>query len=54
MALLSADVKVHLADMRKGVDGLAVMVQEVLQKDPFSGDLFVFGGRKAKIIRIVF
>ncbi len=58
MNLLPPGVKVHLAlgytDMRKGMDGLAVMVQEVLQQDPFSGHLFVFGGRKANLIKIVF
>ena len=40
MTLLPPGVKVHLAfgytDMRKGMDGLALLVQEVLQADPFS------------------
>jgi transposase len=49
---------VHLAfgtiDMRKGMDSLSVLVQEVLQQDPFSGHLFVFRGRKADLIKIVF
>ena len=58
MTLLPAGVKVHLAfgytDMRKGMDGLALLVQEVLQQDPFSGHLFVFRGRKANLIKIVF
>lgn len=40
--------------MRKGMDGFAVMVQEVLQQDPFSGHLLVFRGRKANLIKIVF
>lgn len=55
---LPPGVKVHLAlgytDMRKGVDGLPDIVQEVLQQDPFSGHLFVFRGRKANLIKIVF
>ncbi len=58
MKLLPPGVKVHLAfgyiDMRKGIDGLAMLVQGVLQKDPFSGHLFVFRGRKANLIKIVF
>jgi transposase len=58
MTLLPAGVKVHLAlgytDMRKGMDGLAVLVQEVLHQDPFTGHLFVFRGRKANLIKIVF
>ena len=43
--LLPPNVKVHLAlgyvDMRKGIDGLSVLVQEVLHQDPFTGHLFV-------------
>ena len=57
-ALLPPGVKVHLAlgyvDMRKGIDGLAMLVQGVLRQDPFSGHLFVFRGRKADLIKIVF
>jgi transposase len=56
--LLPPNVKVHLAlgstDMRKGIDGLAMLVQGVLRQDPFSGHLFVFRGRKANLIKIVF
>jgi transposase len=41
MTLLPPGVKVHLAlgyiDMRKGIDGLAMLVQGVLRQDPFSG-----------------
>jgi transposase len=41
--------KVNLAfgyiDTRKGIDGLAMLVQGVLRQDPFSGHLFVFRGR---------
>ena len=33
-------------DMRKGMQGLALLVQEGLGRDPFAGDVFVFrGGR---------
>jgi len=58
MTLLPSGTKVHLAvgytDMRKGMDGLAVLVQEVLSQDPFSGHLFAFRGRKANLIKIVY
>jgi transposase len=32
--------------MRKGMNGLALQVQEVLECDPHSGHLFVFRGRR--------
>lgn len=58
MTMLPAGVKVHLAyghiDMRRGMDGLFVLVQEVLHQDPFSGHLFVFRGRKPDLIKIVY
>lgn len=58
MTLLPPGVKVHLAmghiDMRKGMDGLAMLVQSVLRLDPFSGHLFVFRGRKPDLIKIVY
>lgn len=59
MRLLLPGVKVHLAvgyvDMRKGIDGLAMLVQGALRQDPFSGHLFVFPGRsRANLIKIVF
>ena len=42
-------VRVWLAtghtDMRKGFDGLALLVQETLRRDPHCGHLFVFRGR---------
>ena len=51
MLIIPSGVKIHLAlghtDMRKGFDSLAVLVQEVLKKDPFSGHLSAFLPRKA-------
>jgi transposase len=41
MMMIPPGVKVHLAlgytDMRKGLDGLAMLVQRELKQDPFSG-----------------
>jgi transposase len=51
MMIVPAGVKVHLAlgytDMRKGIDGLAMLVQDTLKKDAFSGHLFAFRGKRA-------
>jgi transposase len=48
-------VRVWLAtghtDMRKGFDGLALMVQETLKRDPHGGHLFVFRGRRGDLIK---
>jgi transposase len=58
MNLIPAGIKVHMAvgytDLRKGLDGLAVLVEQVLEKDPFSGHMFVFRGRRADMIKVLF
>jgi transposase len=50
MIPVSTGVRVWLAtghtDMRKGFDGLALLVQETLRRDPHGGHLFVFRGRR--------
>jgi transposase len=40
-------------DMRKGFDGLALLVQETLKRDPFGGHLFVFRGRRGGLIKVL-
>jgi transposase len=51
MTMVPTGVKVLLAlgynDMRKGMDGRATLAQETLKKDPFSGHLCAFRGKKA-------
>jgi transposase len=52
-----AGVRVFLAagatDMRKGFDGLAAMAQSVLGKDPFSGAVFAFRGKRGDLIKLL-
>lgn len=52
-----ADARIHMAlapvDMRKGFDGLSMVVQDVLRKDPFRGHLFIFRGKRADLIKIL-
>ena len=40
-------------DMRKGMNGLALQVQQVLGRDPHAGDLYVFRGVRGDLIKIV-
>ncbi|WP_407169148.1 IS66 family insertion sequence element accessory protein TnpB [Bradyrhizobium sp. ORS 111] len=50
-------VRVWLAtgytDMRRGFPSLALQVQEVLRKDPLSGHLFVFRGRRSDLVKMI-
>jgi transposase len=54
---LPAGVRVFLAcgrtDMRKGMDGLAMLAQQVLRQDPFSGALFAFRGRRGGLVKLL-
>jgi transposase len=58
MITVPAGVRVYLAlgptDMRKGFDGLSELAQEVLRKDPFSGHLFVFRGKRGDLIKVLY
>ena len=58
MIALPPGARVWLAagttDMRRGFDGLARQVQEVLQLDPFSGHLFVFRGKRGDLLECLF
>ena len=38
-------------DMRKGMPGLALVVQEGLKRDPHAGDIYVFRGRGGSLIK---
>ena len=40
-------------DMRKGFNGLALQVQELLRRDPHSGHLFVFRSRRSGLIKVL-
>ena len=40
-------------DMRRGFNGLAMMVQDVLKQNPFGGHLFVFRGKRADRIKVL-
>lgn len=40
-------------DMRKGFDGLSALVQTALRDDPFSGQLFLFRGRRGDRVKVL-
>ena len=54
---LPAGTRVWLAagvtDMRRGFDGLAAIVQDKLEADPFSGHVFVFRGRRGDRLKVL-
>lgn len=58
MITIPAGMRIHLAmgitDMRKGFDGLAMLAQEVLKLDPFSGHFFIFRGRRGDLVKVLY
>jgi transposase len=52
-----ADLKIYMAtrpvDFRRGLDGLAAAVQEIVGLDPFCGAAFVFRAKRADRIKIL-
>ena len=55
MIPVPSGVKVWLAtgvtDLRRGMNGLSLMVQEASGRDPHAGDLYVFRGRRGDLIK---
>jgi transposase len=54
---LPAGTRIWLAagvtDMRRGMNGLAALVQITLAEDPFSGHVFVFRGRRGDLLKVL-
>jgi transposase len=42
-----------VTDMRRGMDGLAALVQSTLERDPFAGHVFVFRGRRGDLVKVL-
>ena len=57
MIPVASGVRVWIAtghtDMRRGMNTLALQVQEVLKRDAHGGDLYVFRGKSGKLIKIL-
>jgi transposase len=57
MIPVPSGVRVWLAvgftDMRRGMNSLALQVQEAMKRDPHAGDLYVFRGRRGNLVKIL-
>jgi transposase len=57
MITLASGLRIYLAcgvtDMRKGMTGLAMLVQESLADNPFDGAVYAFRGRRAGLIKLL-
>src|SRR5258706_6168058 len=57
MIPIPSGVRVWIAtghtDMRRGMQGLALTVQESLKRDPHAGDLYIFRGRRGDLAKIL-
>lgn len=57
MIAIPGGVRIWIAtghtDMRKGMQGLALLAQEELKRDPHAGDLFVFRGRGGSLVKVL-
>jgi transposase len=55
---LAPGTKVFLAcrpvDLRNGFDGLAAKVQQMIGADPFSGQLFLFRGKRGDYLKALY
>ncbi|MDR0605203.1 MAG: IS66 family insertion sequence element accessory protein TnpB, partial [Bacteroidales bacterium] len=40
-------------DLRKGVNGLTVLIQERMEGDPFSGSVYLFCNKGRKLLKAV-
>ena len=41
-------------DFRRGLDGLAALVTQVLLADPFAGDVFIFRSKRTDRLKLIF
>ena len=57
MIPVPSGVKVWIAtgvtDLRRGMNGLSLLVQEAFGRDPHAGDLYVFRGRRGDLIKVL-
>jgi transposase len=53
-----ASARIYLAcgvtDMRKGFDGLAALIEQVLEVDPYGGSFFIFRGKRGDLLKALY
>jgi transposase len=58
MIALPPGVRIYLAcgvtDMRKGFNGLAAQVEQILKADPYGGALWIFRGKRGDILKALY
>ena len=46
-------VRLGFTDMRKQINGLSTLVQELRPEGPFDGSYYVFCGKTRKVVKII-
>ena len=41
-------------DMRKGANGLTIIIQDEMEQNPFSGSVYVFCNRERKLLKAIY
>ena len=58
MVIDLSNVKIFIrpgrTDLRKGVNGLASIIQDDMAQDPFSGSVYLFCNRERKLLKAVY
>lgn len=57
MIQITPHIRIYLCtesvDFRKGIDGLVGVCRQLLEKDPFSGSMFVFRNKRGTALKIL-
>ena len=51
---LNIYVRPGYTDMRKQINGLSILVEEDLKRNPFSGSLFLFCNKQRRLLKILY
>src|SRR6476619_5152945 len=46
-------IETGITDMRRGMNGLSLQVQEAFGRDPYAGDLYVFRDRRGDLVKVL-